>query len=121
MPESVNKNAILDSIDSHLDVDCLGGVASEIFYNNYNNQIDLGYPTALACMALLDSANLDLKNPPRLGEAGKKIVVLGQGMLVGKPVSALLDFRNISSTPIDIYTENKEKLIYNHGIGMTPP
>lgn len=89
LPESIDKRAILDSIDPHLDVDCLGTVASEKFYNNYDKETDLAFPTALACMTLLDSINLlDLKQ--------KIIVVLGRGELVGKPVSALLKFRGLN-------------------------
>ena len=33
LPVSINKRAVLDSIDPRLDVDCLGTVASEKFYN----------------------------------------------------------------------------------------
>ena len=100
IPASINKKAVLDSIDPRLDVDCLGAVASERFYKNYNSETDLAFPTALACMALLDSLNLELK--------GKIIVVLGQGDLVGKPVSTLLRYRGLSYLPVDKNTENKE-------------
>ena len=100
LPEHLDKRVVLDAIDSHLDVDCLGTIASENFYNG---QTDLGFPTALACMAILDSLHLALEN--------KNIIVLGQGMLVGKPVTALLKFRNLSPTIITSKTENKEKLI----------
>src|ERR1035437_8996007 len=82
LPESLDKQAVLDSIDPSLDVDCLGKIRSEKFYNNYNNKNDLSFPTALACVAVLETLHLDLIK--------KKIVVLGQGMLVGKPVTALL-------------------------------
>jgi len=107
LPEHLDKKAILNSIDPRLDVDCLGITASEKFYNNYNSQTDLAYPTALACMALLDSLELDL-NPPA-GE--KKIVILGQGILVGKPVSALLKFCGLNPIIVRSKTENKEKII----------
>ncbi|MFA6077271.1 MAG: bifunctional 5,10-methylenetetrahydrofolate dehydrogenase/5,10-methenyltetrahydrofolate cyclohydrolase [Candidatus Paceibacterota bacterium] len=110
LPEHLDKSKILNSIDSHLDVDCLGDVASEKFYNDYNIQTDLGYPTALACMALLDSIDLDLDPSTPLG-AGKKIVVLGQGMLVGKPVSALLKYRGLNPIIIRSKTPDKEQLI----------
>ncbi|MEK7190285.1 MAG: bifunctional 5,10-methylenetetrahydrofolate dehydrogenase/5,10-methenyltetrahydrofolate cyclohydrolase [Patescibacteria group bacterium] len=100
LPESIDKRAILDSIDSQLDVDSLGTMAGRKFYEG---NINLGFPTALACMALLDSLQLDLKE--------KKIVILGQGMLVGKPVSALLRFRGFHPFDIDINTKNKEALI----------
>jgi len=103
LPEPLDKGAILDAIDPKLDVDCLGTLASQKFYNNYRGENDLGYPTALACMALLDSINLDLKT--------KKIVVLGQGDLVGKPVTALLKFRGLNPNIINSQTENKRELM----------
>jgi len=74
-------------------------------------------PTAGACMYLLDSLKIDLKN--------KNIVVFGAGDLVGKPVSRMLDSRNLPHNVIDRKTEskNKEKLIKNadviiSGIGV---
>jgi len=114
LPESLDSRQILDAIDSRLDVDCLGTIASEKFYNG---EINLGFPTAFACMVILDSLKLDLSN--------KKIVVLGQGDLVGKPVTALLKFRGLNpkiitrKTPArnashsDAGGENKETLIKN--------
>ena len=103
LPGHIDRDRVLNSIDSRLDVDCLGKVGSEKFYNNYDSENGLSFPTALACMAVLDSLNLDLKE--------KKIIVLGQGMLVGSPVTALLRFRNLSPIPIASQTENKEALI----------
>ena len=100
LPEHLDQQAILDAIDPHLDVDCLGSVASDKFYNNYDSQTDLAYPTALACMTVLDSLNLNLK--------GKIIVVLGQGELVGKPMAALLGYRGLTYLPVTSKTENKE-------------
>ena len=103
LPESIDKKAVLDAIDPLLDVDCLGSVASDKFYNNCNSQTDLAYPTALACMTLLDSLNLNLK--------GKIIVVLGKGELVGKPVAALLNYRGLNYLAVSSETENKEYLL----------
>jgi len=103
LPLLINKKAILNSIDPRLDVDCLGALASNKFYNNYDKDVDLAYPTALACMALLDSVNLDMKR--------KIVAVLGQGELVGKPVSALLKYRGLNYLVIDSKTENKEYLL----------
>ncbi|MFA6520451.1 MAG: bifunctional 5,10-methylenetetrahydrofolate dehydrogenase/5,10-methenyltetrahydrofolate cyclohydrolase [Candidatus Paceibacterota bacterium] len=100
LPEHINRQKVFDAIDPRLDVDCLGTVASERFYGG---DTSIGFPTALSCMALLDSVNLDLKD--------KNIIVLGQGMLVGKPVTALLQFRNLSPVIIRSKTENKEELI----------
>jgi len=106
LPESLDRRAILDSIDPILDVDCLGTVASQRFYEG---NTEMGFPTALSCLALLDSINLDLN--PSTALRTRKIVVLGQGMLVGRPVAAMLHFRNLSPIVINNETENKEKLI----------
>ena len=84
IPESLDKIQILNAIDSSIDVDSLGASASLKFYGG---DVSVGYPTALACMAILDSLHLDLK--------GKKIVVIGQGQLVGKPVTFLLESRGL--------------------------
>ena len=102
LPKHIDKQKVLNSIDPKLDVDCLGEAASQKFYSSTG---DLGFPTALACTAILDSLELDLAN--------KKIVVIGQGMLVGKPVSALLRFRGLEPVIVDINTKKteKEKLI----------
>ena len=54
-------------------------------------------------MAVLDSLNLNLK--------GKIIAVLGQGELVGKPVSELLRYRGLTYLVIDNKTENKEYIL----------
>lgn len=102
LPAHIDKGLALDAIDFHLDVDCLGAEASGKFYKNENL---LGFPTALACMALLDSVGVDLKD--------KNIVVLGQGDLVGKPVTALLQFRGLNPNIVRSKTENKEELIKN--------
>lgn len=113
LPGHIDRQAVLDAIDPKLDVDCLGKVASEKFYKG---NTEVGFPTALSCMALLDFSNIDLTN--------KNIVVLGQGLLVGKPVAALLKFRGLNPIVITSKTparnaygeavaggENKEELI----------
>ncbi len=100
LPAHLDRQMILNAIDPHLDVDCLGSIASEKFYNGQN---PIGFPTALACVAILDSLHLDLTR--------KNIVVLGQGLLVGKPTAALLRFRNLSPVIITKETENKEAMI----------
>jgi len=106
LPVHLNIREVLDAIDPSLDVDCLGIVASEKFYSG-STAAGIGFPTALACMAiidyLIDSLNINL--------AHKKIVVLGQGQLVGKPVTALLAFRGLTPTTITRKTANKEQLL----------
>jgi len=103
LPPSIDKRQVLNSIDPRLDVDCLGDFASQKFYKNYDSEKDLGFPTALASMALVDSLNQDLKT--------KIVIVLGQGELVGKPVSALLQYRGWNFLNVSSKTENKEYLL----------
>jgi len=100
LPEMLDQKRILDAIDSRLDVDCLGKIAGEKFYSG---RTAVQFPTALACMKLLDSTAISLKN--------KKIVVLGQGDLVGRPVAALLKFRGFVTDVVIRATKNKENLI----------
>ena len=105
LPAHFDRKKVLDSVDSRIDVDCLGNIASEKFYKNEKG---LGFPTALACMRMLDSLNLPLKNI--------NIVVLGQGDLVGKPVTALLRFRGLNPKIVTRLTKDKEEIIKNADI-----
>ena len=100
LPKHLDRQMVLDSIEPRLDVDCLGAVASEKFYKGENS---FSFPAALSCMVLLDSLNLNLGD--------KRIVVLGQGMLVGKPVTALLRVRDLLPEIITNETPNKEEII----------
>jgi len=108
LPAHLDKRQILDAISPELDVDCLGTVASEQFYKGENGESLLGFPTALACVAILDSLQTPLE--------GKKIVVLGQGELVGKPVAYLLRTQGLAVDTVRRNTENKDELIKNAGI-----
>lgn len=108
LPPQIDKQLILDRIDPKLDVDCLGSYNSEIFYNIGGG---VGYPTALACMRILDSLNLDLKE--------KGIVVVGQGRLVGLPVSHMLRSRGLEIKTINSKTENSDEIIKNADIVIT--
>lgn len=105
LPFHIDKQTVLDAIEPSLDVDCLGSFNNEIFYNIGGS---IGYPTALACMKLLDSLNLDLKN--------KNIVVLGRGKLVGLPVTHLLEMRGYKVSVVHSQTENSGEVISNADI-----
>jgi methylenetetrahydrofolate dehydrogenase (NADP+) / methenyltetrahydrofolate cyclohydrolase len=100
LPLHIDKKKVLDAIDSRLDVDCLGTINSESFYNNAG---EISYPTALACMYILDSLNINLQN--------KKILILGRGSLVGLPVTYLLQKRGLDVTTVNTKTQNTEELL----------
>ncbi len=105
LPSHIDKQTVIDAIDHHLDVDCLGTVSSDKFYVNAN---DIGFPTALACMKILDSIAIDTTD--------KNIVVLGRGTLVGKPVAHLLETRGLKVDVVHSKTENTEELMKNADI-----
>ncbi|MCU0660036.1 MAG: bifunctional 5,10-methylenetetrahydrofolate dehydrogenase/5,10-methenyltetrahydrofolate cyclohydrolase [Candidatus Pacebacteria bacterium] len=100
LSQHIDTQAVLDAIDPSIDVDCLSTETSNAFYQG---QEVLAYPTALACLAVLDSLQLDLTN--------KHFVVLGQGKLVGKPVSHLLHARGYNVSVIDIKTPDALELL----------
>ena len=102
LPNHIDKRKVLDAINPNLDVDCLGIINSEKFYENEN---EINFPTAMACMKIIDSLNIDLKN---MG-----ILVLGQGNLVGLPVTHLLKTKGLMADVINTKTENSEELIKN--------
>ncbi len=102
LPSYIDERKVLDAIDPSLDVDVLGSENSKKFYNGEKS---LGLPTALACMYLLENLNLDLNN--------LNIVVLGQGELVGKPVSALLTQKGYAHETLRSKTENKDEILKN--------
>jgi len=102
LPSHLDEKVALDAIRPELDVDCLGSINSENFYNNDGY---LGYPTALACLKVIDSLSQDLKN--------KNFLILGQGKLVGLPVTHLLKNRGFEVSTINSKTDNKKELIKN--------
>jgi methylenetetrahydrofolate dehydrogenase (NADP+) / methenyltetrahydrofolate cyclohydrolase len=102
LPYHIDKKLVLDAISPSIDVDCLGVINSENFYNNTGH---ISYPTALACIRILDGLNVDLSK--------KKILILGQGMLVGLPVTHLLKSRGLEIEIINSKTENIDVLIKN--------
>ncbi|MEI7689206.1 MAG: bifunctional 5,10-methylenetetrahydrofolate dehydrogenase/5,10-methenyltetrahydrofolate cyclohydrolase [Candidatus Nomurabacteria bacterium] len=100
LPSHIEAQTVLDAINPSLDVDCLGSFNSQNFYSDKGG---VGYPTALACMKLLDSLNLNLKD--------KNIVVLGRGKLVGLPVTHLLESRSLTVKVVNSKTENSDLII----------
>ena len=102
LPAHFDKQKILNAVSPSIDVDCLNEETSNLFYSNKSV---LGFPTALACVYILDSLNIDLKD--------KNIVILGRGMLVGKPVAHILESRGYKVEVVSSKTENANEIIKN--------
>lgn len=101
LPENIDTKAVLDSIPVHLDVDGLSTKYDEVFYENNNSKDILIMPTASAVIKILNSIEKNLEN--------KKIVVIGHGKLVGKPIVHLLKQTNAIINIIDRKTDDARK------------
>ncbi len=99
LPEKIDKSVVLNAIDPRVDVDCLSDVNTKLFYEGRAKIIP---PTAAAVIAILDSFRLDMKS--------LQILVVGQGNLVGKPVTFLLKNKGYNVMPADEKTENLNEL-----------
>ena len=108
LPSGIDSRAVLDAIPANVDVDATGTESSDLFYTGKPNYL---FPTAAASVTLLDSLNLDL--------AGKKIVVVGKGMLVGRPVAHLLTSRGLDVTSVDRDTPNPEEIFKSADVIIT--
>ncbi len=108
LPPHIDTQAVLDAVPENIDVDAVGKKSTEAFYTGIPNFI---FPVASAVLTILDSLNLDLSN--------KKIVVVGQGMLVGKPVTHALQSRGFTVTAVDSDTQNAEAIFREADILIT--
>lgn len=100
LPAHIDTQEVLDAVPVGIDVDAIGREATNLFYSDQPQFI---FPTAAAILAVLDTLHLDL--------SGKHIVVLGKGILVGRPVAHLLTRRGLRVTSVDSQTPNPERLI----------
>jgi methylenetetrahydrofolate dehydrogenase (NADP+)/methenyltetrahydrofolate cyclohydrolase len=100
LPKHIDTQAVLDVIDPQLDVDVLGQETSDLFYNN---QPTCSFPTARAVMHILETMHINLLD--------KKIVMVGQGQLVGRPVTHLLEQKGCDVSTIVRETESPEVIM----------
>jgi methylenetetrahydrofolate dehydrogenase (NADP+)/methenyltetrahydrofolate cyclohydrolase len=100
LPKNLNKQLVLDAISPKIDVDCLGVVNTNLFYEN-NAFVE--FPTATAIIEILKRTGQDLKD--------KNILVIGFGQLVGRPVSFLLEQQGYKVKVATNKTENITELM----------
>lgn len=111
LPAHIDRQQVLDAIDPRIDVDCTGQVNTDLFYKGRGV---LRYPTALAVLEILDSLAMEFER--------KKFLMVGYGMLVGKPVNYLLEKRRLmvdvarSKTP-DIFDLMKKADVVISAVG----
>lgn len=99
LPKHLNKQAILDKIDPSLDVDI---ITSTNLGRLFTGNIPFMPATAGAIIKILEAENISLE--------GKKVLVIGAGDLVGKPVTFLLLQRLATVTIANRLTKNLKEL-----------
>ncbi len=99
LTKGIDTQAVLDEVPPLKDIDVLGTTAKESYAKGKINRTP---PVAQAVHEIFESCNIDLK--------GKKIVIAGQGRLVGSPVHLMLARIKVAHNIIDAKTEEKEKL-----------
>lgn len=88
LPKHLNQSVIENALDPAKDVDCMtDGSMSGVFTGK-----EIGYPpcTPQACMEILDHYGIDC--------TGKKAVVIGRSLVVGKPAAMMLIKKNATVT-----------------------
>ena len=96
LPKNINENKVKSIIDAKKDVDCFNPINSAKLFEGEKD----GYApcTPEAVMKILNHYEVDL--------SGKKVVVLGRSLIVGKPVSMMLMRENATVTICHSKTEN---------------
>lgn len=89
---------LINEIDPKLDVDCLTDVNLGKIVMHTNTLVP---PTPGAVMTILDSININLK--------GKRICIVGTGVLVGKPLAIMCMNRQATVTTVNEYTADLTK------------
>ena len=80
LPQHIDVQVILDSVPTYLDVDVLGSETKYLFMQKASNLIP---PVTGAIIHILDYYNISFTD--------KNIVLLGNGLLVGRPTALWLD------------------------------
>lgn len=88
LPKTLNQAVIENALAPEKDVDCMTDLSLSGVFSGKK----LGFPpcTPQACMEILDHYNIDCK--------GKKAVVIGRSLVVGKPAAMMLLKKNATVT-----------------------
>ena len=100
LPEHLDGRLLLSAINPGVDIDCLGPDTQNAFYNNRPRFIP---PTVLAVDYMINSLDIHL--------ADLQYLVIGQGVLVGKPITHWLRAKNFNVHTADIYTQDLDRLL----------
>ncbi|MBN7771895.1 bifunctional 5,10-methylenetetrahydrofolate dehydrogenase/5,10-methenyltetrahydrofolate cyclohydrolase [Clostridium aminobutyricum] len=96
LPKQFDDNAVRKALLASKDID---GITDQSMAGVFSGT-ELGYPpcTPQACMEILDHYNIDA--------AGKKVVIIGRSLVVGKPAAMMILQKN--GTPTICHTKTKD-------------
>ena len=96
-----DQNEIMNRLDPKKDVDSMTHLSNAGIYEGRD---DLGFPpcTAQACIEILDYYGYDYN--------GKRATVMGRSLVIGRPITLMLQHRNCTVTTI--HTRTKDPLAY---------
>lgn len=98
LPKKIKKDEVLNSLATEIDIDCLSAQSLGRLYQAENF---VEPPTAGAVMEILKS--LKIKFP------GKEVVIIGAGILVGKPLATILIGERATVTVCNSATKDLKK------------
>ncbi len=100
LPTGIDAQKVLNSVPLEKEIDILSDEAKKAYTSKVLKNVP---PVAAAVWELLKSTNVPL--------AGKEILIVGNGKLVGEPVSMLLSHENIPYTIIDKDTDPDDRAL----------
>jgi len=98
LPAGLDRERILNSVPPELDIDVLSEEGKREYTAGISSKVP---PVARAVQEILDFYHIEL--------AGKEILILGKGKLVGEPVSAMFSLKKIPFKIADGHTPEEEK------------
>jgi methylenetetrahydrofolate dehydrogenase (NADP+)/methenyltetrahydrofolate cyclohydrolase len=98
LPKNLNPQEILNLVPPNLDIDVLSQNSKELYKSGQSSKVP---PVARAVSSILEYYNIDLDS--------KNVLVIGKGLLVGEPVSNMLNLQKTKFSQIDKNTKDEEK------------
>lgn len=102
LPKHINVSKVLNALPLKIDVDVLSAEHEKMFFDSQSFEQVLVMPTALAIFKIVKSIYPNLK--------GKNVVVVGQGKLVGLPVSHLFRSTGCNFGIVDKNTKKEDRI-----------
>ena len=100
LPHHLNKEIIENALSPEKDVDCMTDLSMAGVFTGKN----IGFPpcTAQACMEILDHYGIDC--------TGKRCVVIGRSLVIGRPAAMMMLRRNATVTICHTKTKNTPEI-----------